>query len=496
MKNIINSKNINIFLSVFILIFLFLLIRMYCACNYLQMDDCNSTLAGFGNIFNSKYHNYFDTFIDILLGWYIPLKLGVHPSFYKYFYYSYIQAFAFLSFIFVFSLVLYRKIDKIFPLAIFTAFGIFLYSNSWQIYFNLAVYTNLSRWIMPALYWTLLFYLLTLNNFNSKKFYIISIYILSLLCSISNELICITTLVGLFIYNFVQAKENSNNVILKCSVISLFGFIFLVFSGMFTRYTDVNSINIQYFLEIIKIIPDFIRSYIKYVFINHFFEYIIIAFQIYIICKKNIATDKNKNIIKLSLCFIFAYLFFMFLLILFGIDYIVITKGDLHFCISVINCVCNMTLFNILLTSNIVKKQFIYTILVLVPLLLILFLKNNYIETRQIIMQKRVETYKAEKIIRLANEKNKNAYLDEAISTDAALWHLFNVNEETGVGIKYIDTLNLFEKGKKIDCNVIFTDPKIVEEEFAKNGGVFTKEELEHPNFNNLLNKDFIQNKL
>lgn len=507
MKININHKILYLFLSSFVLLSIFFLIRTYCVGNFVQVDDVGSTNPYFfHNVLYSPYGNIFVTFFDNFFGGYIPLKLGLHPSYYKSVYFSYIEACIFTSLIFVHSLILYRKIDKLFPFAIITAFSIFLYCASWQLYFIFFVYDTISRFVLAALYWSLLYLFLVLDNDNNKKSYILPISILTFLCSTSNELFCITTLIGLLLYYFVQEKNKKNNLIIIYFIIAFAGFLFLILSGMYTRKTDFDTLNIAYFINILKSIPEYTLLYIKCLFMDHFFEYLLIAAQIFILCKKGILNSNHKNTIKLSLCFIFGYLIFMYLLILLGksrhdADVYWIIHPELHFCISIINYACNMALFNIIMSLNIIKKQVIYIIFVLFPLIFCFLLKDIYINKKIFLKEQYINTYKAEKIIRIANAKNKTAVLDEDLLEIDLNWHLFNnyPNQKPNKiydTIKYINFLNQFEKDNQINCKVIFKNKEIVEKEFKNNGGSFSEEELMNPNFNNLLNKDFLYNKI
>ncbi|MBQ9246058.1 hypothetical protein IJ182_07320 [bacterium] len=111
----------------------------------------------------------------------------------------------------------------------------------------------------------------------------------------------------------------------------------------------------------------------------------------------------------------------------------------------------------------------------------------------------KLNTYKGEKIIRLANIYNKTAYLDKEYFEDSYMWGFFNTFSDREINkvynhSPYIEFLNQFNNSKKIENDWIFTDTEKVNSEFEQNGGIFSENELKNINFNNLLNENFLLN--
>ena len=325
-----------------------------------------------------------------------------------------------------------------------------------------------------------------------------------MLCCVLNEMVCITTMVGFILYYCNQEKGNKNKILILYIMITILGFIFSAIHGMYTRYNDINTINISYLINIFKIIPEYIVVFIKVIFINHIVEYIIIAMLVLIINKKCQNNITEKEIINLSLSFVFASLFFLFMLVFigkkpYGDDGYWICQKELIITLSIINCTCIIALFNVVLKKNILKEVTKYIVFICIPITLFILFYNQYTYEKERLKNNEIATYKAEKIIRIANLKNKIAYLDEKLLEDYLLWQFFKSFEDREKNkiydsISYIEILNQFEKENPIKCKIVYTDAEKVEKEFKNNGGFFTSEELENPNFNKLLDKNFLLN--
>ncbi|MBQ8886190.1 MAG: hypothetical protein IJY61_00625 [Candidatus Gastranaerophilales bacterium] len=231
--------------------------------------------------------------------------------------------------------------------------------------------------------------------------------------------------------------------------------------------------------------------------------YIILFVQIAILIFK-VKKDKNiKKTIKIILCYLFGILAFFCMLIglgkIFDGDYGV-THKDLYVMYSMILCSFNLALLNLIIRYNLIKDLFIGIIMIISSIYLV---KNNffyYKDTIKFVMKPwMIEVYKAEKIIRLANLKQKTIFLDKKLFDDSYNWALFqefNEREENTLYKEspYITYLNQFEKENKIIQCFIFTDTETVKKEFSKNGGLFTEEELNNIDFNRLKDKNFVLN--
>ena len=275
---------------------------------------------------------------------------------------------------------------------------------------------------------------------------------------------------------------------------------------MFTRKNSDMSIDLQFFIILIKQIPDFILPYIKYTFINHILGYILFFSQI-IFLRYKLPTDIYKNkVTTLSICFIIGILCFFFSLIALGkthysADGYWVVHEDLHMMYSFILTAMNFALLNIIIEHEFFKKYVFYSALIISSVFLIYknclfysdFIKNQ-------IDMYRVKTYKSEKIIRLANLHNKTAYLNQNYFEEPYLWGLFYSFENRESNIlytfsPYIEYLNQFKNSKIINNGWIFTDEEKVITAFEENGGIFSEEELNKTNFNNLLDEKFLLNK-
>lgn len=253
--------------------------------------------------------------------------------------------------------------------------------------------------------------------------------------------------------------------------------------------------------------PSFTKEYVKFILLNHILEYIIIISQIYFIKVNNKNNELVNNTIRLTLCFLSGILLFFYMLVFLGRTYYKpgeywIIHADLHVIYDIALCSFIFIMLNLMLRYNIMKKIYV-TITFFIVSIVLLF--NNYIEYKKILndelLKFRIDTYKSEKIIRLANIHVKTALLDKKCFENSYNWALFYDYDDRKENYPYptslyIEYLNLFEKDEnKITNKFIFTDEEAVNKAFTENGGIFTEEELKNPNFNKLLDKNFLLNK-
>lgn len=109
----------------------------------------------------------------------------------------------------------------------------------------------------------------------------------------------------------------------------------------------------------------------------------------------------------------------------------------------------------------------------------------------------REETYKYEKMIKLANYQKRTALISRNLFEADYFWGLFHSFDDKSEDFlydtsPYIRLLNHFEKNNKIIVGFIFIGKEAAMADFYAHGGSFTEEELKQPNFNNLLDRNFI----
>ena len=174
---------------------------------------------------------------------------------------------------------------------------------------------------------------------------------------------------------------------------------------------------------------------------------------------------------------------------------------DLHVMLNILLLSFNLILLNLLIKNKIFKEYFMCIILSIVALILLNKDYNFYChELKYSIIPYKTETYKAEKIIKLANLKNKPAYLSKNLFDSAYYWGFFKDFDNRQENIyydfsPYIKFLNNINYQKEIKIKYLFVEEKESKKEFEKNGGVFTDYELNIADFNKLSDEDFILNK-
>ena len=96
--------------------------------------------------------------------------------------------------------------------------------------------------------------------------------------------------------------------------------------------------------------------------------------------------------------------------------------------------------------------------------------------------------------------RKRPAYLSRELFLEDYNWGFFEFFNERKENIlyttsPYIEFINNTPKNIKINTPYIFTSEEEAEQEFKKNGGIFTEEELNNIDFNKLNDEDFINNK-
>ncbi len=512
-----NERRISLIIFILLIIALFFMMVFYFSNFPIMLNDITDI------ILKRPAGIILASFFDRLFCVHFPLLLNIHPSDFKSEYFSYIESITVIFFIFVLNNFLIRKINIMYPICfLFTASLVFMFIQ--QVFLWLLVYDGFFRMLMPAFIFIGLIYLLITDKENSSLKKSFLVYLLTFLCCISNEMTCVSTITGFLILTIysVKTKKNSQKMLLGL-VISAVGGIIMIKTGAFMRKSEGITLNFQYFTGIIKMIPDYMKYYVKYVLINHIIGYILLISQILILYKRKpyltlppppINTTDNEQIvktIKIFLSFLFGIFLFFFLLI--GLGKTHYTQGeywvkheDLHEILNIFLCAFNYALLNVIIESKIIKKQIICIVFILMSLIFIYSNYKYYVSINfENILFLRKESYKTEKIIRLANLRNKTALIDKNILSCFLLWSFYHtvidnyyeLEQKENIyysSSEYTDFMNLFEKENKITNGFIFTDEETVNKEYAANGGVFTEEELKNIKFNRLRDKDFLLN--
>ncbi len=487
------------FLLFIILTAFFFIFRNFLCHSFIFADDTDTSrlFLNFKDILLKEPSNgiYVSSFLDRIFAANLPFLLNMHPSFFKSAYFSTIEAFILIFFIMIFSYLMNKKAN--YACVIFFSASLILYAIQKQAYV-LFVYDGFFRMVLPVFMFIALFLMCIKNK---TKISYIFMPVLTFLCAISNEMICISVLTGLLLYSLIAFNKQDKNKYLYsiCTLGAFIGLLLLFYTGAFFRKTPYLSLFIvDYIISIFNSIVEFSKEYCKYIFLNHIFAYILLIFQgIYIHLKLKKSKYKNK-IISLIICFNTGILIFFALLIFLGKTHYHqgeywIVHEDIHMIYSIILGAFNMTLAQTALNYKLINKQIINWVLVITSCLL---MYKNYEFYQDIVIHNidlvKIETYKAEKMLILANQKNKTAYLDKKCLIHPYLWGLwFSFDEHNENKIykdsPYITYLNQFKKNK-INVSYMFTGKEKAEKEFRANGGEFTQNELENINFNTLWN--------
>jgi hypothetical protein len=479
--------------------------------SFIFLDDANGnvycTLVKWKEIFRTnEFSLCFSPVLGRIFGAILPYKLDLHPSYFKSIYFSYIEAFIFIAFIFLFSKFISKKNNLEMPLyLLLSASAIFFFIQNQP--FTLFVYDGFFRMIVPVILWCI-FFLTFINDIrnNNDKVNIITCFVI-FLCTVSNEFTAISLVSTLFLWLLVQImlykKISYRNIVYF--IVSLIGILILIKINAFYRKSPGLTVDLNFISILIKQVPQYFVSFVKYIFIKHIFAYILLISQIIFI---NIKLPKNtyKNqLITFNSCLLTGILIFFSSLIILGKTHY--TEGnfwlihdDLHLIYSIMLCAFNLSFLEIIISENLIKKYVAEFVLICFSAF---FIYKNIIFydafLKSVIIPERRNYYTAEKMVRLADLKNKTAYLPDKYMEDTTMWPLFDSPEEqktkrNNKNSRYIEYLNQFEKNQKINAEIIFTDENTVDKEFADNGGIITEEELHNIDFNKLTDKKFILN--
>ena len=500
----IHNNIISLFFLFISIIFVFITLSYFFSFSFVTNDDLYFTCNSFKDLFIKPYNaHYISSFFCKLFAVYLPMKFNIHPHFFKSCYFSYTESFFIISFALIITNLFYlhKKINFYYFIYFLFSLTLIFYFVKEQLFLLLFVYEGFFRMLMPVFIFLLLFYFL-LKSFN-KDYNKLLIYLLVFLCGISNEMICISVFFGLLFYLISNRKEINNKLFINYILIIILSFIIFLKSGGFIRHSDNSIFNINYYINLIQYIPEFGKDYFKYIIINHLFLHLLLVFQIFLlILDKHFNSFNKTETIKLIICFNSGMLIFFFLLIGLGKTHynhgqFWLVHSDLHVMYNIILSCFNIVLFNLIRELKSLNEK-----ITDVLFLTVFFVSNIYCiyknTLEEFIKPILKNAYKTEKIIALANLRNKNAYIND--DSYKKIWgYYYKPNEKEHNKLyqfsPYIMYINQFSFIRKINVNYVFTDEESVNKAFKENGGIFTDDELNNINFNNLMNEKFIINK-
>lgn len=509
MNNVFNNKIIILIFLIIIIISELFLFSNFLSNSFIWMDDVNTGICNsFKDIFSYPSNGIIiSSFFDRLFGVCIPKAINIHPSTFKGYYFNYIESFFIIVFTFIFSnfFLTKKKFDLFYVLGfLFCSATLFFIIQEQQNVHILFTYDGFFRMLLPSFLWIIIFYLLTDFDCISKikKFFISSLIFLA---SISNEMICVSLIIGIplyFVFNLKKLKLSEIFYIIS----AILGLIILIKTGAFLRKTNNFTFNTRFIINFFSDFAAFSKDFIKYVFVNHIYTFLLIIIQSTFLLIKTKKEEKVINTTKLILSFfIGALCFFMCLKGLGRTHYdqgeYWIRHSDLHMIFSFMLYTFNFALMNLILKYNLINKK-IFSILLILIFSIFTYLNVNYYNymLQNFIKPYKYKYYKIEKILKLASIKNKIALFSIDDPIYQYLWPFFFEFTKTEKNkiyeqSSYIYYINQFSKEEnKITSKFMFVNNDEEETAFKQNGGIFTEEEIQNIDFNKLLDKNFILN--
>ena len=491
-----NKKLLFVYPALFIIAAVLIFTAELLSSAFIYADDTEAArLSGFWGNFNPVNGIYTAGVLGNLFEVYIPFKLDMHPSYFRDVYFSIIETFLLAGSAFLFSRLLYRKFDFLFPSVFSAVFGAMLGFICMQPYI-LFVYEGFFRIFLSIFIWVLFFILFRKYIETGSYKMLIGAAFSAFLSCISGEFSCFITAAGLFIYCLLSVfkKDLKPKEILILAAAVLSGLAAAKYTGTFERKLHL----FQSSAQIAAYAADFAFDYFKYVFLKHAAAYAVLITQL-IILNLKYKDEKAKNLSIFCLCTIGAVLAFFALLAVLGRTHYQkgmfwLVHNDLHFMYSIVLCSLNFALFNIFIERKAVNNYIIGIFSFLFAAVSIpLSFQYLYKHAETMIMTYRIQTYKAEKIIRTAACLGKTAYLPEVLLLNPSYWALYPYASKPelntlykGSSASYINYLNIFQRDNKLELDFMFTNNERADEEFRNNGGKFTQDELKKTNFNSL----------
>ena len=461
---------------------------------------------------------------------------------------------------FILSMFLYKERERtiytpilMFVIFIFYIQQIFTHTHDEIFYFNF----HFGYLFGTILYFTFLYMVgyILLKKDNLSFFNLIILSIIAFLTSI-NDTFAITGIIFivlitsiLFISYLFQKNDNSNIFIKFLKNNKKILFIFIIYSigailsirGMLNsniaNFIDNNQ-NSSFFIYWFVMLKKFIPQYANEIIVRHWQSLTTILILFILIVKSNI--ENKKQYLAYALCILLSVHLFMFSLISGGTDTFY-EKGKFWISHNDLQLFYNMTLILICLYLfgiyyNYIKdnKKLFYTVTIIALILVGISLKDfkstfdfvirNYKEEKEA----RVSAYKAEKMYLFYCYNNLQPILPVSVLSHSKIGSAYWVGIQSDGNIfseyEIIENNNdekikeIIDKIKQIDFTGVayytnyipsiyklketelkpykFVEDDIAYEYFYNSGGIFTEKEIKNTNYNNLLNKDFVLNKV
>lgn len=204
-------KKIYIIILFLICLIEFFIFQKLFSYSFIFVDDVNQILNSSLNdiLLHPDNGQYISSFLGGIFRLFIPKELSIHPSYFKSHYFSYIQSLIFLGFIFILTNLIFinKKINYLYISGFIFVSSLLFFILQQQPIFSIYVYEGLFRMILPIFIFACLLYLFVKNleKFTIKKSLII--FILTFLCSISNEPVCVMTNIGFILYFLLSIRN-------------------------------------------------------------------------------------------------------------------------------------------------------------------------------------------------------------------------------------------------------------------------------------------------
>lgn len=530
-------------LFIFLTFFIFMLIT-YFFLFVLRKDFIN--WEDFGQI-SLNYENFYDLYISSdhgsfiswvlikVVGFWIPMKFGVHPN--DNFFGELFRAIDFSILIFLISrfAYLFSSNKKLLPVWYLLAFGGVL-----SIFFNesffdaTVIYSRHFRYIFIPIFY-MLFWLQFVKVFviqkNPPRNVLFWNIIIAFCVGLSVECVNLSTLFSIILLLIIQmiilCKKESLGFktfvekILKIDkgiylplISFLIGLIFFYINPTFWAIEKSrlpSDITVSFTSKIIFLF-DFVNVWFQNVFIYYFhwfFTLIIIVLSI-LILKFSKDKIKSKKVVLSSWVLVFGMSLFNFTLILMGKSYLDCLNVWTFWVVSpFINIFTSFILLASLFLllgyfiecigpfslKDKVKICIIYMFSLILPILIFIGIKGNLLFLIKEQIETRKMMYKIEKMYVFYGEKNKTAILPESllnyrlIKDEILGLDCYSVSGPPFLNAYY---LQIYKKGKFQKIKLLPDNEAL--KIFYSNGGTFEPGEIKEARFTKLLNKDFVLN--
>lgn len=514
---IFENKKILFLFSLVFMLFFSLLTFLFSNAFFMADDPSECYMLEFNikELFLHPYnYNLFSGFCCKLFGFYLPKLINIHPSDFKSFYFCYIESALFLSTLFVICKLYYQKKKIDYAFILFFALSICLFFLCLTLKDMLIwIYPGLFRMLFPTFFFIILS-LLIANIIKKKeisKLEKIFIICLTLLCTTSNEMIAAATILMyiILLVCFLRTKSNliEKKFLIITLIVSLLGVLSYHFA-FFRKTTDINVFSFNYLINLFPLLGEFIKGYLELIIFNQIIPLLTIIISSFLLIKKGSEKQENLNIVSFVLISVISFLIFFFLLFILGKTHY---QGGFWLEHTELMVLFNMVLiaeifiiFRQILQQKIISKKYFIIFSLVCSLIIGLYDFNFFREIHKEMGKQRKETYKLEKMYRLAALKKRVALLPDSTLKIGYLWCYFaadwkNLNRfknNIHFDSTFISFYRTFEE-KDIFTEGFLYIPKFeAYEDFQKNGGNLTAKELNNIQFTRLLDENFLSNNI